>query len=157
VYFFYGKADTLLYIGKTDNFQSRWQQHNRSEKSMEDVERVALHLFDSTPEMVFYEAQQIILQRPAWNKRGVDDIPSKFDITPLATVWFDRQLRYDEHELDGILESMSVYYSDEWFARHTDEEIEEEFYKIVRLKRGFEKRERSLVFPPLDNLGLPQI
>lgn len=157
VYFFYGKGDTLLYVGKTDNFPSRWAQHNSSEKEMGLVQRVALHLFASAPEMLFYEAQQIIKQQPQWNKSGINDKPSIFDISPLSVVWFDRKLRYDEQELDGILESMSVYYSNDWFARHTDEQLAEEVERIVKLKRGLIDRERHIIYPPWDNVGLPQI
>ena len=133
VYFFYGISDELLYVGRTNNFKKRWNQHLQSEKDMPQIHRVCLHLFDTKPETIFYEAQKIAGLQPKWNISGMDGKVARNTIKPWYEVWFDCRMKPSEEETDNILLKMEMYYTQDWFDRMSDNDLEQEFYRIHRL------------------------
>jgi hypothetical protein len=84
-YFFYGAEDELLYVGKTNNFFTRWSDHVKT-KDIAQVARVELHTFESSPDVLFYETQMILERQPKWNVQGKSGHKSKFSIEPLAVL-----------------------------------------------------------------------
>jgi hypothetical protein len=130
VYFFYAEDGTLLYVGRTDNFARRWSQHLKSDKDMVQISKVCLHLFDTTPETIFYEAQKIAGLQPKWNIAGIDGKVARNTIKPWHVVWFDCTVQATEDQTDSILESMELYYTQQWYDRMSDNDLEREFYKI---------------------------
>lgn len=154
VYFFYGEGDELLYVGRTNKFASRWSQHLKSEKEMLRVKKVCLHIFDTKPETIFYEAQKIAGLQPKWNIAGLDAKVARNMIKPIDTAWFDCNLQMTEKEFDRITESMELYYTDEWFASRTDAELADEIGRIHLMSIGAEPRPKHFVNPWYDNKGL---
>lgn len=88
VYFMYDVDGKLLYIGRTDNFKSRWNDHLRSDKPMHKVAQVELRLFDTKQETMFYEAQKIAELQPPLNLVGLDVKMSRHEIPPIASYMF---------------------------------------------------------------------
>lgn len=82
VYFFYGSAHELLYVGRTNNFVKRWSDHCNSGKPMHLVKFVGVHVFDTKPEVVFYEAQKILQLEPEWNISGTNGKISHYEMQP---------------------------------------------------------------------------
>lgn len=154
VYFFYGADNVLLYVGRTNNFKSRWKQHMQTDKDMKKIKRVCLHIFETKPETIFYEAQMIVAHQPVWNKAGLLGKMSKHSIEPVDIVWFDCNLQMTEKEFDRITESMELYYTDEWFASRTDAELADEIGRIHLMSIGAEPRPKHFVNPWYDNKGL---
>lgn len=89
VYYFYGANNSVLYVGRTDCFQSRWMTHLGGDKQMHMVQKVEIKLFENKLETIFYEGQEIIALQPWWNIAGLDGKASKQHIYPIATCWFD--------------------------------------------------------------------
>lgn len=133
VYFFYGEDEELLYVGRTSSFKKRWAQHLQSPKDMPQVSKVCLHLFDTKPETIFYEAQKIAGLKPKWNKAGLDGKVARNTIKPWYEVWFDCHMRPTEEQVANILATMELYHTQEWFDRTSDEDLEREFYHIHRI------------------------
>lgn len=87
-YFFFGDEDTILYIGKTNNFNTRWSDHVKT-KDISRVKRIELHTFDSHPDVMFYETQMILVHQPEWNKRDTEGRKSKLSMEPLEILHID--------------------------------------------------------------------
>lgn len=65
VYHFYSTDNRLLYIGRTNNFITRWRSHHAEGiKDMALVDHIDLHIFETKAETMFYEAQQIARKQP---------------------------------------------------------------------------------------------
>ena len=90
VYHFYGEGDKLLYVGRTNSFNSRWSQHLASDKEMHKVVKVEFHLFETKSETMFYETQKIAILAPPWNIAGIGVKPSKQHIAPVGIVVMHR-------------------------------------------------------------------
>lgn len=86
VYLFIDKKGEVLYIGKTTAFRSRWSQHVRSEKPVVKIDKVVLLLYPSVADAAFSEAQLIAKHRPCWNKHGVNETPSTYEINFVGRV-----------------------------------------------------------------------
>lgn len=88
VYLMYDVDGNVVYVGRTDNFKSRWVDHLKSDKPMHNVAQVELRLFDTKPETMFYEAQRIAELQPAWNIAGIGGKLSKQELEPIASFMF---------------------------------------------------------------------
>ena len=82
VYFFYNTDNDLLYIGRTNNFCTRWKDHCNSNKTMCEVTSVNVHVFDTKQEVYFYEIQKIAELNPLWNKSILSTTVSVYNILP---------------------------------------------------------------------------
>ena len=140
VYFFYNSAKELVYIGRTDQFKNRLAQHWDSDKEMKEVAYVELRIFDTKHEVMFYETQKIIELQPKWNKAGLSLSPSKQNLEPLGSVWFESNAearkKVTAKHIDKIAEQMEVFYTPEWFARQSDQDLCDECNRILDLEFG---------------------
>jgi hypothetical protein len=84
-YFFFDCDGEVLYIGKTNNFFTRWSSHIK-DKDIAEISRMEFHIFDSGPDVLFYEAQMILEHQPLWNKRDTVGHKSKLNIEPIRVV-----------------------------------------------------------------------
>lgn len=66
VYEFY-QDDLLLYVGSTICLYDRFSKHGRSTKAYKQANLIRVHRAESLPEMLFVEAQKILLEKPLWN------------------------------------------------------------------------------------------
>lgn len=82
VYFFYNKNNDILYIGRTNNFCTRWKYHCGSSKPMHEVTEVKVNVFDTKQEVYFYEMQKIAELNPLWNKAILSTTVSVYNILP---------------------------------------------------------------------------
>jgi hypothetical protein len=84
-YVFYDSSNTILYVGKTNSFITRWSDHVKN-KDTSRIERIEFHTFDSHPEVLFYETQLIIENQPEWNKRDTGGKKASFNLQPLEVL-----------------------------------------------------------------------
>lgn len=82
VYEFYNENNTLLYVGKTTNFCSRWSTHFRSKKPMLEVVKIVIKTYNDYAEASFVEAQLIAKLQPSWNSQGKDEKASRKKMKP---------------------------------------------------------------------------
>lgn len=93
VYFFYGSEHELLYVGRTNDFVKRWYDHCNSEKQMHLVKSVAVHVFSTKSEVMFYEAEKILELEPLWNVAGRDGVVSGYKMFPESVDTFSCNIK----------------------------------------------------------------
>jgi predicted GIY-YIG superfamily endonuclease len=90
VYEIYDNQQNCIYIGQSCNFIKRWFQHKKNKNIAENTNLITISSFLSYPDMVFYEAQQIIQKQPKYNKR------IKYSVLSINQILPDKTFKYDK-------------------------------------------------------------
>lgn len=124
VYFLYGDDDSLLYVGKTNNFRSRLLSHFRGRDTSAQfyrlIDYVTVYFVDNDFERELYETYAINTFKPLYNAAKVyydDGSDEAYEI--------NERIRDLEEEARDIMENM-----------YTDGLIDEEYEDDIHLFTG---------------------
>lgn len=89
VYEFYNVDNECIYIGQSKEFYARFREHKLRSKFYNEVHKIKCHVLNSFPEMVFHEAQLIIIKQPKYNTRIISAQKSMIEIPILFEIEYD--------------------------------------------------------------------
>lgn len=91
VYHFLDENNNLLYIGSTTNIVSRIKDHFRIKK-MKEVRKIVVYEMAACPDMLFFEAQGIVVNKPNWNSKLIEGVKSEYNIEPISFIEINLEL-----------------------------------------------------------------
>lgn len=87
VYMFLGKNDEVIYVGKTNNLNTRFRSHQEDKPEMWDEHtKIVFNKFDNENNQSAYEKLMIMKYSPKYN--GIDNYKSTIEIVdPMKDTW----------------------------------------------------------------------
>lgn len=88
VYTFMDKEGLHLYTGSSCVFYNRLYQHRLSSSFYARANNVLIETFETGSEMLFNEAQRIAINKPEFNKVGLNGGVSRLTIAPISSITY---------------------------------------------------------------------